>query len=150
MIQFHRLGEAEVEQFHDAILSGLDIRGFQIPMHDSHFVRGFERFGNLPGNGQGFIEWRRTGTVLAFDQFHHDGAAFDAINRRNIVMIERRENLRFALKAGHTFGVIGERGRQDFQRELAAEIRIGGAIHLAHPSHAQRGDDFIRPDFASC
>ena len=48
-------------------------------MDDPLLVRGFERLGNLLGNGQRFVERNRaTGDalreVVAFDQFHHQRA----------------------------------------------------------------------------
>ena len=36
---------------------------------------------------------------LAFDQFHHQCVLFDAVNRRDIGVIERRQNLRLALES---------------------------------------------------
>ena len=54
--RFRRLGEAEVQNFHRAIVPHLDVRGFQIAVDDPLLVRGFERLGDLLRDGQGLID----------------------------------------------------------------------------------------------
>jgi len=39
-------------------------------------------------------------------------------------MVERRQHLRFAFKAGHALGVLSKGFRQDFQRDVAAQLGI--------------------------
>jgi hypothetical protein len=41
------LGEGEVEYFHDAVASDLDVRRLEIVVHNPSFVRGFEGLRNL-------------------------------------------------------------------------------------------------------
>ena len=60
-------------------------------------------------------------------------------------MIQRRQHLSLAFETSHALGVIGERGGQNFQRDLASEIGVGRAINLTHPARAQGRDDLIRP-----
>ncbi len=55
----------------------------------------------------------------------------------DVRMIERGERLRFALEARETLGVIGERRRQNLQGHVAAELRVAGAIDLAHPAGSE-------------
>jgi hypothetical protein len=45
-------------------------------------------------------------------------------------MIQGREHFRFALKARHPLSVGCERGRQNLDRDLAFQLRVGGAIDL--------------------
>jgi hypothetical protein len=59
-------------------------------------------------------------------------------------MIQRCERLRFPLEAGEAFGVAGKGVRQDFDRHLTAEARVGRAIHRAHSAFAQLGEDLVR------
>ena len=61
-------------------------------------------------------------------------------------MVERGEHLRFAMKACEAIRIGGERRRQDLQRDVAIELCIARAIHLAHAAGADGGDDFIRPE----
>ena len=51
-------------------MSELDVGRLQVAMNDAAFVRGFESFGDLLGDGQGFFE--RDGALL--DAFGESGA----------------------------------------------------------------------------
>ena len=51
-------------------------------------------------------------------------------------MIERGEHLRFACEPREPVGVAGERVGQDLERDIAIELRVARAIHLAHPARA--------------
>ena len=71
------LREAEVQDLHGAVRRDLDIRGLQIAMNDSLFVRGFERFGDLLRDRQRLVDRDRPARnalrhVLALDEFHHE------------------------------------------------------------------------------
>ena len=50
-----RLGETEVEHLDRAVGSDLDVRGFQVAVNDALLVRGFERRGNLPCDGERLV-----------------------------------------------------------------------------------------------
>ena len=67
----------------------------------------------------------------------------DGVDGDDAGMIEGGEGLGFALESREAFGVVPERGRQDFQRDVAAELRVGGAIHLAHAACAELLQDLI-------
>ena len=60
-------------------------------------------------------------------------------------MVQASENLRFPLKSGEPIRIVGNRLRQDLQRDLAVELRIGGAVDLAHPTLADQGGDLLNP-----
>ena len=62
-------------------------------------------------------------------------------------MIERRQHLRFAPEPPETIGVAREGVGDDFQRDIAAEIRVTGAVDLTHPSCSEQGDDLVRTKF---
>jgi len=56
-------------------------------------------------------------------------------------MIQRGEDFGFTLKSREAIGISGHRCRQYFDRDLAFQVRVGGAIHLAHAAGANlRGD----------
>ena len=73
-------------------------------MNDSGIVRGFKRFGNLAGNGDGFVNRDRStgdavGEGVARHQLHDERARggmirrrgfFDPENLGNVGMIQRR------------------------------------------------------------
>ena len=83
-------------------------------MNDALLVRGFQCFGDLPGSGQRFIEWHRSlrdpiSERRPLDQLHHEGrhavALLQAVNLRNVRMIQPGEHFRFALEARHARGI---------------------------------------------
>jgi hypothetical protein len=59
-------------------------------------------------------------------------------------VIERRQDLRFAKKPSRSISVAGEQVRQDFQSDIAIELRIARLIHLAHPTNADHRLDLVR------
>ena len=58
-------------------------------------------------------------------------------------MIEGGECPRLPLKPFETLGILRNGGWQDFERDVASELRVGGAIHLAHPAFAELLQDLI-------
>ena len=44
---------------------------------------------------------------------------------------------------GQAHVVGGERRRQNLEGDLPLQLRIGGAINLAHPTRADGGDDLV-------
>ena len=61
-------------------------------------------------------------------------------------MIERREDVCFALEARHALGIQREGIGQDLDRDVATQSGVSGAIHLAHAAGAKGGEDLIRPE----
>ena len=61
-------------------------------------------------------------------------------------MVERGEHLRFALEPGESFGVAGEGVRQDLDRDVAIQLGIARAIHLAHAAGPHGGEDLVRAE----
>ena len=64
-------------------------------------------------------------------------------------MIHCGQRARFTLEAREPFRIARERGGQHLERDVAMELRIVRAIHLAHAAGADRGDDFVRTDDAA-
>src|SRR5690348_17540078 len=58
-------------------------------------------------------------------------------------MVERSQHLGFALEPRHAPGVSSERFRQYFQRDVALQPGIAGAIHFAHAARADRREDLV-------
>ena len=121
-------------------------------MDDPLLVRGFERLGDLPRDGQGFGERHGSASnalrqILTFDKFHHEGgdapALFDAVDRGDVWMVQGGEHFRFALKTREPID-LGREGRwQDLDRDLALESRVGRPIHLPHPAFPDRRRNFV-------
>ena len=64
-------------------------------------------------------------------------------------MVQRGEQLRLAREARQPLGIVGERGGQDLDGDVAIESRVAGAIDLAHAARPEGAGDFIRTDAAS-
>src|SRR5262245_54725536 len=58
-------------------------------------------------------------------------------------MIQRGEDVGFAREPRAPIGVPGEQRRQDFQRDLALQLRVARAIDLAHPARAEGSENLV-------
>ena len=133
----------------------LDVRGFEIAVDDALFVRGLEGRGDLRCQRQGLTNRDRSSSdplseIVALDELHDERASacrgFQPVNNRDVRMIERREDLSFALQARETFGIGCDRRWQHLDRDVAMEVGVAGAIDLTHPPAPMAGDDLIGAD----
>jgi hypothetical protein len=69
-----------------------------------------------------------------------------AVNRRDVGMIERGKDLGYALETSHALRITCESGRKNLDGYIAPQLRIPGAIHLPHPARADNIGDFIRAE----
>jgi hypothetical protein len=69
--------------------------------------------------------------VHALGFFHRE-------NRHNVRMIERSDCPRFTLKAREPFRIASHVGRQHLEGDIASELGIDSAKHLAHAAGADR------------
>ena len=60
--------------------------------------------------------------------------------------VEAGEHLRFPLEPGEPVRISREGVGEDLQRDVAAELRVGGAIDLAHAAYADEGGHVIVPE----
>ena len=95
-------------------------------MDDASLVRGLERLGDLPRDVERFADLHRTalrplgdelGEGLPFDQLHHDGSCvpgltLDAVDLRDMRMVERRERFRLPLESRQPIGIAGLGSRE--------------------------------------
>ena len=58
-------------------------------------------------------------------------------------MVEDPRGLGLLLEAAQPLRVLGERGRQDLDRDVAPEARVPRAVDLAHPSRADLREDLV-------
>ena len=61
----------------------------------------------------------------------------------DVGMVQRGEHFGFALETRQPFGVVCESFRQDLDRDVALEVGVGRAVHLAHAAGANLAGDFI-------
>ena len=127
-------------------------------MDDALLVRGFERFGNLTRDPRSFNHRNRTvaqpiGQRRALDELENQelgvAALLDAVDARDVRMVERREQFRFPLEPRDSVRIVRDRLRQRLDRHVPPELGVAGAIDLAHTSGTQRRRDDVRPDSMS-
>ena len=90
-------------------------------MDDPLLVRGLERLGDLSRDRERFIDRNRAprdpvGQRHTLDEFHHEGCgpagAFDAVNERDVGMIQRGQRPGFAVETREPIGISGHRIRK--------------------------------------
>ena len=150
--RLERLRQAKIEHFHSAVRPHLDVRGFEIAVDDPELVCAFECLDDLPGNRERFVEreWATRNAISkrgAFDQFHDQrapsGEVFDAVDLRDVGMIERRQDLCLTLETGEAVSVRGEEVGQYLERDVASELRIARPIHFPHAAGAQQRQHLV-------
>ena len=127
-------------------------------MHDAALVRGLQPLGDLPRDGQGLCRTdsafrEAVGERGPLDQFQHErldvAGVFEAVNGSDVRMVQRGQDVRFALEARQTVGVEHEDVRQHLERDLAIERAVVRAIDVAHPAAAERVQNPVVPDLLS-
>ena len=58
-------------------------------------------------------------------------------------MIKRGEELRLTFETRQPVGVGRKRSGQHLQRDVATQLQVASAIHLAHATCPERSDDFV-------
>ena len=154
------LSQPEVEHLHDAARRQLDVGRLQIPMNDPLLVRRLERFGDLFGDRERFLErhrsirdaFRERGSV---DELHDESGrvalggsrwieVLYAVDLGDVPMVERREQLRLTFEPGQPVRITGEPVGEDLDGDVAIELRVARAIHLAHAPGAEQGLHLVR------
>ena len=83
------------------------------------------------------------GERRSLDQLHHERThvtgIFQAVDMRDVRMIERGEHLRLAAETRQAMGIVRHGGQQHIDRDVAIQLRVVRAIDLAMPP-APRAD----------
>ena len=146
------LGQAEVEYLDLTFGRHFDVGGLEVAMHDALLVRGLQPFRDLFRENAGFIDGDRSPPqplleIFALHQFEGEGHALlgllEAVDRRDIGMIEGGEDLGLPPEAGHPLLILREGRGQDLDRDVASELHVPRAIDLAHAAFADGGDDLV-------
>ncbi len=128
-------------------------------MDDALRMRCFESLDNLSRNRQRIVQRQRAlgdaiGERWSLHEFEHERSdsirLLEAENRPDIRMVQRRQQLRFALESSEAIGIVRENVRKNLECDVAIQIGIEGAIYLAHAARADELADFVdtEPDAA--
>jgi hypothetical protein len=146
------LGQSEVEHFDGAVGPELDVGRLQVAMDDALRVGRLERIDHLRRNRQCLVERQRAcrqavGERWPVDQLEHQrrrvAGRLEAIDRGDVGMVQRGQQLGFAAEPHQSIGVGEERRWQHLQRHVALQRAVAPAIDLAHPAFAELGQDVV-------
>jgi hypothetical protein len=121
-------------------------------MNDALLMGRFERFRDLLRDRECFVEGDRAARnplreVLALDEFHHErgdaSTLLEAVDGGDVRIVQGREHFRFALKTREPIVVRCQCRRQDLDRDLALQFRVGRPKHLAHSPFTDLGRDVV-------
>ena len=124
-------------------------------MDNTGLMRGFQRFGNLLRDWQRLIHRDRplrdpVGERRSLDQLQHERprpvALLDAVDLRDVGVVEGRENVCFALETREAIRIVGERVGENLQRDIAVELRVGRLPHLSHATLAEERGHVVMPE----
>ncbi len=127
-------------------------------MNHAALMRRLERLGDLFGDCQRFRQRQRAagdsaGKRRAFDELHyqrgHAVGLLEAVDLRDVGMIQGCQQLRFAPESRNPIGIIGRGCKERFDRNRAVQARITSVIHLAHAAGAKQIDDLVAADARS-
>ena len=108
-------------------------------MDDPLFVGLLERRGDLVRDVESFFDRNGTtrdalGKGLTRDELEHEVVGvvgvLEPIDRGDVRMVERRENLGFALESSQPLRVLSELLGQDLDGDVTPELRVPSSIHL--------------------
>jgi len=68
---------------------------------------------------------------------------FNAINRADVRMIQRSEELRLTSKPSETLGISGNRFWEHFDGDVALKLRVTRAVDFAHTAATERSKDLV-------
>jgi hypothetical protein len=121
---------------------------------DALGVGGLERFGDAAGDPERVLEGNRPAgdallEGLALGQLHDQEALavrlVEAVDRRDVGVVQGGEQARLAVEASEPLRVFGEGIWQQLERHRATQLAVLGAVHLAHPALAElAGDPVMR------
>jgi hypothetical protein len=129
-----------------------DVGGLEVAVRDPFLVCRRDGVGEGNGDREKLVYGNaalgnRESERAALDHFHRqeqDSVTFlDRIDRDDVGVVQCCSGAGFLLEPAKSLGIVGKCRRQHLDGDFAAEARITGAVHLAHPAGTEQGDDFI-------
>ena len=147
-----RLGQTEVEHLDGAVRRHLDICGLQIAVNDAALVGGIEGIGDLTRDVHRLFHRHGASRqpireCVALDELHDQrvrrGRFLEAVDVRDVRVIQRGEHLSLAAEAREAIGIVGHGGEEDLDRHVAIQPPIATAVDFAHPARAEDAHDLV-------
>ena len=156
----HRYGiqcfcKPKVQHLDGPVAADLNVRWFEIAVDDPLLMRGLQRLRNLAGDRQGITDRDRSTSdllceVLTFNKFHdqrtHGTGFFEAVDMRDVRVVQGGENLRFPLESSEPLGIAGKGLGECLDSDIAFKARVASLVDLTHAARADHGDNFVRAD----
>jgi hypothetical protein len=85
---------------------------------------------------------------LALEEFHDQirvavACCSNVVQRADVWMRESGDGLGFSLEPVSELLVVGDPGREDFDRDRPIEAGVARSVHLAHSAFAQLCEDLV-------
>ncbi len=151
-VGIERLGQTEVKHLDPTVGRKLDVCRLQVTVDHTLLVRGLECLRDLLCDFEHLVGIERAASdalrqVLARDQLHGNEARIvdrlQAVDLGDVRVVQRGQQLGFALEAGEPLGIGGERLGQHLDRHLAVERGVHGAPDHAHAALADLLDEAV-------
>ena len=145
-------GEPEIEHLDLTVGCDLNVRRFEIPVNDAVLVGGFEGIDQLArdrqhvGDGKRSLLNLRREALLGHelhDEIVEAVRLFEAVDRGNVWVVQRREDARLALEARHPVLVFGEVLGKHFDGDVTPELSVPRPVDFTHAARAERCEDLV-------
>ena len=151
----HRFCEPEVQYLDRPVVADFDVRWFEIAVDDALLMRGFERLRDLAGDRQGVTDRDRSTSdllrqILTFNELHdqrtHATGFFEAVDMRDVRMVQGGENFRFPLEASEPLGIAGKGLGECLDSDIAFKARVASLVDLTHAAGTDSRQNLVRAD----
>jgi hypothetical protein len=86
----------------------------------------------------------------SFDELQHErvdaARVLEAVNRGDVRMIEQRKDFGFSTKPREAIRITRHGPRQNLDRDVTLQLRVGRAVDFSHPAGTERAGDLERAD----
>jgi len=147
------LGQTEVEELHPAVKTDTDVPGLEVAVQHALLVRRLQGQRDLLGDRERLAKWHGPSAktireALAFHELYdEDGQAvvgfLETVEGGDAGVVEGGEDAGLLPQAGEALGLEGELVGKRLEGDLAVQLRIAGAVDLAHASGSEPGDDLV-------
>ncbi len=145
--------DPEVHHLHNAFLADHDVGGLDIAVDNAALMRevkrpaGLQRIDKLQRDRKVGAPRNQVFQAFAIHQFHGDegntALIAHVVHRNDVGMLQAAGGLRLAVKALEQIRIVGNAGRDGFQRDQAVDDRVARAVHHSHGAVSQLADHLV-------